>query len=145
MVHLQSQTLYIVIYVESGSACGELSASCESCYLAREGAEVEGFLEDSVAGQADVAGAFGRPGLWPWLQEHHFGTVDGVRLPPRKMKRHQRITCHDLQHQFKCSKILLEHLHKATVHKLLEIIQSNHIVVDIAAHLNRIKTGCCHR
>ncbi|RZS11044.1 hypothetical protein BHM03_00042320 [Ensete ventricosum] len=46
----------------------------------REGAEVEGVLEDSVTGEADVARDLGRPGLRSWLQEHHFGTVDGVRL-----------------------------------------------------------------
>ena len=49
-------------------------------YLAGEGAEVEGLLEDPVTGQANVSRALERPGLRPWLQKHHFGTVDGVRL-----------------------------------------------------------------
>lgn len=48
--------------------------------LAREGAEMEGFLKDPVTCQADVAGALERPGLRPWLQEDHLGTVDRVGL-----------------------------------------------------------------
>ena len=48
--------------------------------LAREGAEMEGFLEDPVACQADVAGALEGPGLRPRLQEDDLGTVDRVGL-----------------------------------------------------------------
>ena len=49
-------------------------------YLAGEAAEVEGLLEDPVAGEADVAGALEGPGLRPRLQEDHLGAVDRVRL-----------------------------------------------------------------
>ena len=48
--------------------------------LAREGAEVEGLLQDPVTCEADVAGALERPGLRPRLQEDHLGTVDRVGL-----------------------------------------------------------------
>ncbi|RRT84637.1 hypothetical protein B296_00005048 [Ensete ventricosum] len=62
----------------------------------REGAEVEGVLEDSVTGQADVARDLGRPGLRSWLQEHHFGTVDGVRLSQKKASSYQLQKHHQL-------------------------------------------------
>jgi hypothetical protein len=41
---------------------------------------MEGFLEDPVACQADVAGALEGPGLRPRLQEDHLGTVDRIGL-----------------------------------------------------------------
>jgi len=53
---------------------------CVLADLAREGAEVEGLLEDPVTCEADVAGALERPGLRPRLQEDHLGTVDRVAL-----------------------------------------------------------------
>lgn len=53
-------------------------------YLAGEGAEVEGLLKDSVTGQANVSRALERPGLRPWLQEYHFGTVYSIGLHTKK-------------------------------------------------------------
>jgi len=52
-------------------------------YLAGEAAEVEGLLEDPVAGEADVAGALEGPGLRPRLQEDDLGAVDRVGLHRR--------------------------------------------------------------
>lgn len=50
-------------------------------YLAREGAKMEGLLENSVAGKASVGGALlAWSRLWPVIQEYHFGTIYGVRL-----------------------------------------------------------------
>lgn len=49
-------------------------------YLAREGAEVERILENSVTSEAHVGRAFTRPRLRPLIQEDHLGMVNGVGL-----------------------------------------------------------------
>lgn len=44
-------------------------------HLAGDGAEERGFLQVSIAGDADAAGRSGRPCLRPLVQENHFCAV----------------------------------------------------------------------
>jgi len=63
-----------------------------SFYLAGEGAEVEGLLEEPVTGEADVARALERPRVGgPLLQKHNFRTVYSIRLQQQQKRKKNEI------------------------------------------------------
>lgn len=95
-------------------------------------------MKASVAGGAEVPGPLELPTLRPLLDKHNLGTIDGVWLCSIKYK-----SLDHLQEPAVCGTQLerererKRNLNIGTVYELLEVLEPDDLVVDVAANLHQ--------